>query len=440
MSLDSIVNITLTLQATAPSQTGFGTLLLAAYHTAYLDRVRTYKSHAAVVTDFGATHVISQAAEKVFSQRPRPKQLKIGRRALPFTKGWTFTPTATTVGLVYTLTFTDNSGDEETASYTVQSGDAVADIVDGLVAAVAAFTLVDVTATDDTTHMSVDADAAGTSFAITDISPELTVKDVTTEPGIATDLAAIQAADNDWYGLVLDSQGQDEVEAAAAWVEANKKLFVCDSADGDLKGSGSGDIASTFKSTAYARSHCKYHHEIGSFLAAGIMAKMLPKQPGAETWEYKTVAGVAVTPRTHLTDTHKTNLEGKYAGYYIELAGVNVTIGSKVGAATFIDLTRGSDWFVARLQERIYGLFVNNDKIPFTNPGIAAVKAEIYAQAAIGKKRGVFDPEYETVVEAPDVSEVSLEDRANRHLPDVSVSERFSGAIHSVDLNVTISV
>jgi len=440
MSLNDIVNVTLTLQTNAPSQVGFGTLLFAAYHNEYVDRVRTYKTHAAVVADFGADHAISKAASVIFGQNPRPKQIKIGRRALPYTKSFELTPTDTTEGLVYSITLEDSAGNEETASYTVQAADTVALIVDGLVAAVTAFTTLDVTPTDDTTHMTLDADNAGDLFRITSISPELTVKDATTDPGIATDLAAIQVVDDDWYGLALDSQSQDEIEAAAAWVESNRKLFLADSADGDIKGSGSTDVASTIEAAAYARTHVDYHHEVGSWLAAGRLAGELPHDPGSTTLEFKTITGVAVTPRSHLSDTHKTNLEAKQAGYYTAIAGVNVTRGSRAGSRTFLDLTRGSDWFVQRVKERIFGLFTNNVKVPYTNTGIQTVLAEILALARIGKQRGVFDPEFATVVIAPDVAEIPVADRANRHLPDIEVSERFAGALHSVDLQVTISV
>ena len=103
----------------------------------------------------------------------------------------------------------------------------------------------------------------------------LLLKDQTANPGIATDLNAIQDANDDWYGLVLDSQGAAEAAAAAAWIETAKKLFAVQTSDTDLLASGSFTcLGYALKNAGYTRTTLWFHPKLGtadSLVAAAIM-------------------------------------------------------------------------------------------------------------------------------------------------------------------------
>ena len=430
MSLDSIVSVTITAQTTTPSRAGFGTPLIAAYHDQFADTVRTYSSLKGVSDDFGSTHTVTKLAKILFGQDLAPPQVKVGKRSA-FTQTIELTPTDTTEGLEYKVTI----GGEE-ATYTVGSGDTVANIVTGLTSAINALTVA-VTATDNTTEVSVAADSAGAFFEYEDRNRELDLQDVTSDPGISSDLDDIETFDDDWYALLLDNQSKAEIEAAATWIEAKAKIFVTDSADSDILDSGSSsDVAANLQSSAYDRTGLLYHHNVGDWAAAGWVGRMLPTDPGSVTWAHKTIKGV---PFTKLTTTERTAIEDKGGNYYTRVAGVNITRWGTAASGEYINTTRGVDWLTARIQERIFGVLVNNPKIPYTNRGAELMRNEVEAQLGIAADRG-FITRDSIVVTVPDVADISDADKGNRLLPDLDFNATLAGAVHKVAVSGVVSL
>lgn len=103
MSLDTIVDLTITVDSKAPSQEGFGTPLLLGYHTAWLDDlVREYSQPSEMLEDgFDTEDNLYQAASVVKMQEPSPNTFKIGRRVTALTQLIEIVPTKTTEGFVY---------------------------------------------------------------------------------------------------------------------------------------------------------------------------------------------------------------------------------------------------------------------------------------------------------------------------------------------------
>jgi len=283
-----------------------------------------------------------------------------------------------------------------------------------------------------TTHVactSIEGQLHSFEMVTSNLSPEV----VTTDPGVEADLAACYAADPDFYGVALDSNGAAEIEAAAAWVEANGKLLVVQTADADvLDAEVSDDIASTLKDASYGRTFVLYHPKIAtsdSWIAAAMLGSRLPATPGSDTWAFKTLATVSAYA---LTDAQTTALEGKNVTWYQTLAGVAVTYGGKVAAGEWADVVRFLDKQRATLRERLYALQLAGQKLPYTDAGISAVRAEIAATIKEGQRDGGYDPAAAPTIDVPKVADVSAEDRAARTLPGVSWSMRLAGAIHSM--------
>ena len=80
-------------------------------------------------------------------------------------------------------------------------------------------------------------------------------------------------------------------------------------------------------------------------------------------WAYQQLP--SVTAQT-LTTTERTNLEAKNVNFLSTLAGVNITRYGIACGGDYIDIMRGTDWLAARIQERVYTLLLNNDKLPYT--------------------------------------------------------------------------
>jgi hypothetical protein len=93
---------------------------------------------------------------------------------------------------------------------------------------------------------------------------------------------------------------------------------------------------------------------------------------------------------------------------------------------------RGTDWLAARIQERVYTLLLNNDKLPYTDAGIQAVRGEILAQLDQGIARDFIAADPKPTCTVPLASAVSAADKGTRTLNDVTFRATLAGAIHKV--------
>jgi hypothetical protein len=341
MSLDTIISVQIDRTTTTPTAQGFGTPLIAGYFptSVFPERVKAYTSLTEMTTDgFTANDPVYIAASDCWAQNPSPPIIKIGRRALAPQQILEITPTDLDVGSVHAVTITGYADSAfgaravvtDTASYTVITSDTATDICDGLRTAL--------TPTGDYTEggtatLTLTADNStmdGLLFGVTYTvnGDAVGIDDNTTDAGIATDLAAIELYDPDWYGLCLDSNGALEIVSAAAWVESNKKQFVCQTQDPDVAavtdGSDSTSVAALLKAASYERTMCFYHRNNREYVCAAMLGRALPEDAGSITWAYKTLSSVTAQS---LTTTELANIEAKNANSITTLAGVSITHG-----------------------------------------------------------------------------------------------------------------
>jgi hypothetical protein len=415
--------------------------MILSYRPAWAERVRTYTDLAGMIADgFTATTPEYLAAASIWAQNPRPPRIKVGRGALPPTQRYDITVVTVANSTDYTVTLAD--GTEVT--YTSDANATNDEIATGLAAAIDA---AQSTHTGTTTgsggslQCRVTADAAGNwmSLAVQDVN-YLKITQNNSATTVATDLAAINTEDPDWYCLINLFNSELQAAACAAWVESNNKFFVCASSDTEIISVATGsatDLAKDLATSAYERTALIYHPDPSEFADAAWAGNCLPLDPGSETWNFKTLAGVAAYS---LTATHKTNLRAKKANFYTTVAGVNVTQDGQASSGEWIDVVRFRDWFTSGLQERIASVLFNAKKVPFTDAGIALIKGEIWAQIADGIAVGGIATDPAPTVTAPRASAVSSLDKADRILPDVSFTFTLAGAIHSVTISGVVSV
>ena len=435
MSLDSIVRVTVTAETQVPTQAGFGTPLIAAYHTRYLDRAREYADLDEITDDgFLVTDAAYLAAQKVFSQQPRARTLKIGRSALACTQTIRLTPTSVVAGVVYTGKISGIV--DETFSITVAPASLMSAVCTAIEVAINALGGA-FTATASATYVDVVANTPGALFGFSDLNRELEIDDRTADPGIATDLTAIEAADPDWYGLSLDSNSRAEAVAAAAWLETRHKIGSFDTADsGASQAVVTSDVASLFVTNGYARSHVMVKQQVRGYAGAALLGDRLPDDPGSDTWSFKTLNGI---PVDRWTTAQQSAITAKNATFYSTFAGVAITKGGRSGAGEWMDTVRGMDWYVARQQEALAGVLFNARKVPYTDQGVDMLRSAAHAVNGEAVRRGFLRADPAPTVTAPLVADVSPTDRANRLLPDLETGGEVAGAIHEIDMRVTLS-
>jgi hypothetical protein len=298
---------------------------------------------------------------------------------------------------------------------------------------------------------TITADAAGDWFSLEVL--DTTMMSITqnhTDPGIATDLAAIELADSDWYYLYTFFNSEAMVLAAAAWVEGTSfKAYVVDvvdSASENVAASG-GDVLDDLGLLGYKRTLPFYHRKPNEMFGAGVEGRLAPLPVGSWTAAYKTIAGAT---RDVFSSTQTTNLDAKRASYYKAEAGRSITWDGKVGNTDFgyLDVTVALDFVMDLIQKRVFGIFVALNKVAYTDEDIAVLagavegaidiaKSDRHKIVAPGTPGSDTDPP--PTVTFPRVADIDSGTRALRELPDGAVSFRMQGAVHKVFIDLTVT-
>jgi hypothetical protein len=434
MSLNDLVQSVVSSDGAGLKQAGFGTIMCVAYHTKYVDLVREYEELSGLVADGFETYSPAyKMATAAFAQDPRPEKIKLGRLSLPATQTIRWVPTVTTQGYVQSLTIEVN-GTKLTAQYTNGAGATVATIIDNMLIAVEALDAFDslLAVTDGTTYMQIVTDAGIVAY-YSDWTG--TYEDVTTDPGIATDLAAIRLADEDWYGLALELNAKLIQEEASDWAEAEKVIHCYTTSDWKAYDSSeTTDIGDVLQGKSYAYSVSMFNRQnTDEYDHVAMLAERFPHDPGQPgaggTWFGKTLAGVTAHK---LTPTQKTNLKAKNYNVYVETSTRSHTLKGQCAGGEFVDKIRFLDWVNARIEEEVAQAKLDADggKVPYTDPGVSVLAGKVSKIMDLGVQVGGFsaDP-YPTVTAGPVSAQLSA-DKAARVYKGLKWKATLAGAIH----------
>ncbi len=449
MSLDSVVVVNISKATKTPSRAGFGTLLLMCYHAVTAKKLALYTSVKGITDDgFPLTHPAVRMAQKAFSQSPAPASVMIGKRAVGTTQVIVFTPANLTAGFHYQFSVIDYLGVVTEIDYVVLGGATAATISTAIVALLGAVASV-TAATVSTTGWSLTSTTAGRLFNLTGLPDldDLAIKNNSADPGIAADLQAIYDIDAaTWYGIALDSSSKAEALAAAAWVEATRKILGVNCSDSEVADNTvTNDMFSTLKASTYARTIPLFSQtELLSYSAATWMANRFPYNPGKASWDYVTLA--AVTIDLLLKDGQVANIKAKNGNVYIDLAGSGSAENGNTASGEWIDITTGTDWLHARMQERIVGALQaasnSGTKIPYTDKGVMVIVGLVMAQLAeaTSVNFNLLSTDPKPTVTAPKVADIDPGSKALRELPDITFTGVYQGAINKLILSGTISL
>jgi hypothetical protein len=440
MSLSDVVRVTISRETTTPTQTGFGTPLVMAYHTKFPERVREYESVDDMLTDgFAATDPAVLAVQALFSQSPHPTSALVGREIYTQKKKIRITPVSANLKASYDYTVEINGRE---ATFTTDTNPTVAEITAGLKAAIDAL-VEPVVTTDGTTYLDIEDSVIGGQFRLYVQERQILRQENTTPDGtpngIVADLAAVRNENDDWYAVVLTNNSGPVILAAAAYLEALVRVMLVSSADDDIYNSVvTTDIASDLQTAGYVRTMLMFHPKVClQYPCAAWVGGGLPYNPGSITYYLKTLAGVDYTS---LTATEKAAIKAKDCNYYTRISGVNVTqIGITPGHEWF-DVINGIDWTQVRMQEKIFGALASSKKVPFTDRGIGVVENQVRGVLNQGAANEVYTDDPAPTVVVPLAKNVSAADKAARTLTGVTFRATLAGAIHEADVVGTVSL
>lgn len=432
-TLSDIVNVQIALNTAAVQRGNFGTPLIASPIASFTERVRAYNNFDDAAADNLPPELLV-ALSDAFAQIPKPRQIKIGRLSVGTI---TIQPSVVTNLAVYSFKINGTL-----ITYTADSSADAAEIATGLEAAATTAAIAGVTVT--AVGGTLEIEYSGAVLPLTDfVKMEYVSIDPSAEAGImATDLAAIRDEDNAWYVLHLTERTKARVLAAAEWTETQEKLFITASAEAAILTPGDDtDIISQLKAAQYFRTAIAYQSNADTeYPDVAWASRVLPIQPGAETWALKRLA--SVTP-DNLTATQKNTIESKGGNHFqFYQPQIALTNPGKVAAGEWIDVIRFRDWLKDLIQTNMVQMMINRDKVPYTDPGLQLLGTNLRGSLRTGQQVGGIAPDEVAAdgtkrpgfnMTVPLSSEVDDVTKASR-IAYLQFNARIAGAIHMVEI------
>lgn len=440
--LERIIDLQISRETSAVSQAGFGAANFLSFTALFQERIKQYSSYSAIAEDDLAGSDTLLFASKYFGQENRPQTLYVTRKAKD-------APRIITLDFVADLV-TGNTIDLKIntvpiAQVTFATSHSVT--MTALAAAIAALASVASATVTSGRQITITGQDSGVAIAVNDLviaggSSQTTGSTTVTqyEDTVATDVESLEEAqsiNDDWYALATYQHSEAAIKNFAAYIQAQRKIYVASTKDADVLTSATDDVASDLKAASYDRTAIIYSADSDNYPEGAWLGGLLPKQPGSITWKFKSLSGIVVDS---LNDTEKSNALSKNCNTYTVVGGTNITEEGNMSEGEFIDIIRGVDWLHARITENIYQAFVNEDKIPYTDNGVAIIVNRINQILLQGVARSVLRDNPAPTVTAPLVQNVAINDRANRILPDVTFEAQMAGAIHKTVIRGTVSV
>ena len=434
MSIADTVTVTISVQDVLPAIANFGTPLILAYHTNFVG-VREYEASpsgltALVADGFTIGHAAYKKAAAIVAQNPHTDKFKVANRAAANAQTITLTPKWFTTGKPVSFDITVGAITTH-VSYTPLVTDTTIDLVaTGLQTAVG--TIAGVTDSDTTGEVTLVATVPEVRMYLSNVVG-LDIADTSADTGIAAALAAAAAADNDWFGLLIDSNSPEEIAAAGAWALSNERLFGALSPNAAEFVSATG-VAHTMKLTTNTNSYVIATRDMNGCAEAGLMGRQLSRTPGATTWAHKQIAGAIADG---LTATEFTNARANGAIVYVN-DGVVHTYDGWACSGRYLDVTQGIAWLRARIREAVLIVLVNAEKLGFTNADAATIDAAVAGVLSQGESNKLLMPGWS--VTRPDVAAVSAANKLGRIFPDIKFKAVLQGAIQKVIIDGTLTV
>lgn len=253
-------------------------------------------------------------------------------------------------------------------------------------------------------------------------------------------LAACALQNNDWYGFSEVSHTEADLLVAAAWAEANTKLFLTTISDVDVLASSGTEPATALKTGNYFRTAWWYNIDPNQFPEVAAAARAFTILPGGETWANMRLQAVTAPP---MTETAYINATAKNGNTFEPFRNLAITQNGKTAGGEWIDIIRFRDWLCEEMRTNVFNKFVDT-RIPYTDEGISIIRQGIQETLDLGvRRRGIapptVDPETDRIIPSytisvPFLSQVSVSDKAARILKDMQFTARLSGAIHVTEI------
>ncbi|NII73261.1 hypothetical protein FHW84_001830 [Dyella sp. SG562] len=490
LSVGDVVNVSVNLSPTAVTGRNFGALLVLGSSNVIdtQERIRQYATIDQVAADFGSSAPEYLAANLYFSQSPQPSILYIGRFAQVATAGRLLGAALTaTQQLISNFTAVTSGslsvsidGTEHDLTgidlHLVTNLNGVASAVTTALGGAGTVVWDSVysrfVVTSSTTGGSSAVSFPTTPASGTDLAPLLGLQSsegARSAPGSAVEtfLAGVQACaqkSSDWYGLALapvTAVSDSDVLAIAAYIESANPSRVfghTTQAAAVLDGTQTTDIASELKAGNYSRTFTQYSSSSPYAVASMFGRAFTVDFTGNNTTitlKFKTEPGVSAET---LTETQAATLKAKSCNVFVNYNNATAIIQEGVMAnGSFFDERQGLDWLQNAMQTAAYNLlYTSPTKIPQTDAGVNQILTTLEQVLAQSVTNGLVAPGTWTgpgigaiqtgqylskgyYLYAAPVSSQSSADRQARKAPTIQAAIKLAGAVHFVNVIVSVN-
>lgn len=489
VSVDDVVDVEIDLTPTAAQERNFGNALFLGDSDVIdtTQRFRIYTSSDDVAADLGGSAPEFLAAELFFAQSPQPQECYVGRWASTATHGLLrgavlnasqqnlsiFAQinaggmTVTIDGTIHALTGLD---------FTAQTNlNGVAAVIQTALAGAAGVTWDsnnDQFVLESTTTGSLSSVIFATApSAGTDISALLGLQVGSGGYAVAGMQAETLAAavelladmSTDWYGLQVASTATPsdaDYVALGLFIESAKPsriMGVTTQEPNALSAISTTDLPFLLNASGYRRTFCQYSSS-NPFASASTLGRALTVDFDGEnttiTLDFKIEPGVVAEL---IRESQKRALAGKKCNAFLKFNnGTAILQEGWMANGTFIDVIQGTDWLQNSLQTSVYNALLTAPKIPQTDPGVNKLVAALTVGCEQARRNGLFAPGVWTgpdlgsivtgqtlskgyYIFAPKVATQAQADREARKSPPLQVAGKLAGAIHSVNVLVSVN-
>ncbi|MGL5712744.1 MAG: DUF3383 family protein [Paraclostridium sp.] len=274
-------------------------------------------------------------------------------------------------------------------------------------------------------------DVATAFFANGGSSLVISGKNATTASDVMTHLQAV-SEEQDFYGVlaVIPKANQtDYFSQVQQFVEGNEKLSV-------LEVNGTKDevelvLANSNSDRVVPFSNSK--DEVTG-LAGAVAGVCFPQEEGSITWGNKVVTGV---PTSGYSVADERALMAKNINYITKEMGLVITQFGRTTSGSNADITRSKDYLKNRLMESLTSALVNSKKVPYTTQGMAIISSAMNEVGVQALNQGMLT---EFRVITPKIEDIPTNDKANRVLNGVKFIATLSGAVETINLEITVKL
>ena len=479
LPVTGVVNVTVDMAPKAAQLRSFGACLIigASDVIDINERIRSYSSIEDVAQDFGTSAAEYAAATVFLGQSPKPSEIQIGR--------WAMSPTS---GLARGRIL--STDEQALTKFTGVTSGAFDVTIDGQKVSITELSLegsasLDAVASKVTDKLNSKGTCSwdGARFVIKSVSTgkaskvaSITSTEATKALGLDSGVVSVDGIDKEsladaisefldfqsWYMAYVAAPHEDEdVKAAAAIIEAANPsriigFTVQDTQEIDPTQKDD-TLGAALKALGYNRTMLMYSSTEPQ-ACASIMGRMSTVNfEGSNTTitlKFKQAPGVA---SENLRSSQAAVLSGNNVNVFAAYQNdTSILQEGTMSSGWFIDEVHGLDWLQNYIQTGLWNLLYTTSKVGQDDAGIEMIRAKVCSLLDQGVRNHLIAPgvwngnEFGSLKQGDTLSsgyyvyiqplnEQSQVDREARKAPPIQIAVKLAGAIHFIDVAITVN-